>query len=233
MFSYENADEEAVYGDGILNLKVLKKEDEGNKNQFKVPDNSYLILDMGDRQTVKCGWDEVVTLYVEEFHHQWLNVFLNKVESVEKHRHLGMAIFRLSDLTSEIPVNWSDMIWMNINGWFVGNITVEVLYKAMAYTRIPTVSRSIQKAPVGTPKDGGLLVIIIHRADLSHVKHKHSSVTLLFHGELRKTPTMMSTTKPIWLQEFTFILEQPPTDEHLHIEVNDDSWMGLIPGKVQ
>ncbi|KAK9068969.1 hypothetical protein SSX86_013085 [Deinandra increscens subsp. villosa] len=45
--------------------------------------------------------------------------------------------------------------------------------------------------------------------------------------------SVMNTVYPIWLQQFTFILEQPPTDEKLHLEVINDSWTRLIPGKVK
>lgn len=49
---------------------------------------------------------------------------------------------------------------------------------------------------------------------------------------------MMNMRNPVWEQEFTFMLEQPPrSEEKLHFEVlnenNNNNWLtGLIRGKL-
>ncbi|CAI9260796.1 unnamed protein product [Lactuca saligna] len=47
---------------------------------------------------------------------------------------------------------------------------------------------AMQKAPVGTPEGGNLLVVIIHKGeDLEGKHHTHPSVCVLFHGEEKRT----------------------------------------------
>ncbi|KAI7737111.1 hypothetical protein M8C21_007420 [Ambrosia artemisiifolia] len=222
----------AIDGVGILNVKLLGIREYGEKNPSDVS-NDYLILDLShtsdDPQRVKVEGNEVFTLYVEKYFEQHLNIVVNKVESVNKHRYVGNASMKLRDVNPEIPQTfnlsmWDEPVW---DEKYVGDLKVEVLYKCLAYNdHIPTISRSDQKAPIGIPKDGGLLVVIIHSASSMRRRHQHTSIKLCINGELRNTPSMMNTWTPTWLQEFTFMLEQPPTNDKLHLEVinNDDSW---------
>ena len=44
--------------------------------------------------------------------------------------------------------------------------------------------------------------------------------------------SIKNATYPKWEEEFTFILEEPPTNEELHLEVISTPWRGLIYRKV-
>ncbi|MFS8001258.1 putative C2 domain-containing protein [Helianthus anomalus] len=246
----------AIHGAGILNVKVHTTTYHGENNPYHAPDH-YLILDICQRtyelhrvildmrqrtdepQRVKVEWNEVLTLFVEKFLEQDLKIHVIKVESVDKHRYLGNATMELRDLTPEIPETCKLYVRRcRIDNYCIGDLKVELLYKPLEYhDHIPTISRSVQRAPIGMPNDGGLLVIIIHDVSTMGRWHQNMSVTMSLGSKSINTPSMMDTWKPIWIQEFTFMLEQPPTNEKLHVEVTNiknDSWMGrLIFGKVR
>ncbi|XP_076957788.1 uncharacterized protein LOC143633352 [Bidens hawaiensis] len=243
----EKADAEAkakaIKRAGILNVKVLRTTDVGRENTFDAS-NLYFILyiDYGNElyepvnewyNKVNKEWNEDSTMYVENFDAQVLSIIVTEVESLEKHRQLGTTSIKLTDLTPEIPLICNLPVQ---DKKCLGHIKVEMLYEPSPYGVIKAIIEDVlslvQKAPEGTPKDGGLLVVIIHQALLTDKKYHHSAVTLRLHGELRRTPSMMNTSYPRWGQEFTFMLERPPTDENLHLEVVDKSksFIGLIPG---
>ncbi|KAK9059710.1 hypothetical protein SSX86_020414 [Deinandra increscens subsp. villosa] len=222
---------------GILNVKLVRTSKFGASTDAS---NHYLALCIdpsGPLQNMKktakynslnSEWIEEFNLYVEMFLDQRLIIHVNNVVSVQKHIHMGQAMMPLTDLTPEI-LHTCNLDVQDDQDRYVGNIEVEVLFKP---TNIEDVISCIQKLPTETPKGGGLLVIIIHRASLYHEKHIHSSVSLLFRGELRKTPFMMNTSRPMWQQEFIFMLEKPlRTNEKLHFDVINNSRMGRSPLK--
>ncbi|KAI3825646.1 hypothetical protein L1987_07174 [Smallanthus sonchifolius] len=206
---------------GILIVKVLGKNLIGCSNP-------YLVLYIKDRdplQNIKTTakyneasveWNEEFSLYVKDLDAQNLYILVNSMVSVNDHRRLGLGIMNLKNLTPRIPL----ICDLNVNGRhgdYIAELKVELFYKP---TNIEDVISLVPKAPIGTPKDGGLLIIIIHNAFLyNEIDQARSSVSLLFGSELRKTQSMMNTNRPMWLREFTFMLEQPPTDENLHFEV--------------
>ncbi|KAI3830201.1 hypothetical protein L1987_04335 [Smallanthus sonchifolius] len=183
LYIQENADAKAVVkGAGILNVKGLKTMDAQSENPFNAS-NHYLVLyinhyDPLQNKKTTAKYNEVnaeFTLYVKDVDTQSLSIVVNAIVSVEKHRQLGAATFKLTDLTPGMPLTFT------LPGYF----KVEVLYKP---TNIEDPLASVQKAPIWTPKDGGLLIIIIHGAYLLSEKNDaHSSVSLFFHGEIRKT----------------------------------------------
>ncbi|KAL6504760.1 Synaptotagmin-2 [Orobanche hederae] len=87
----------------------------------------------------------------------------------------------------------------------------------------------VQKAPQGTPDGGGLLAIIVHEAqDLEGKYHTNPSVRINFRGEEKKTKTMKKNRDPRWEEEFQFVLDEPPSNDRIHVEVVSTSKrMGL------
>ncbi|KVI05223.1 C2 calcium-dependent membrane targeting [Cynara cardunculus var. scolymus] len=112
-----------------------------------------------------------------------------------------------------------------------GQIVVELMYKPFGEDQMPTAIEEVsamQKAPVGTPDGGGLLVVIIHEGeDLEGKHHTNPSVRLLFKGEERRTRPMKKNRDPRWEEEFTFTLEEPPTNEKLHLEVESLGYVDI------
>ncbi|KAM0064760.1 putative C2 domain-containing protein [Helianthus debilis subsp. tardiflorus] len=221
---------QAVRRDGILTVKVLSITDLNN-NPFDAS-KQYLVFNISIgvyiqrkakyyEANAKCN--EEFTLYVNHLLENDLEIYVNNIVSVNKHCHLGKTCMKLIDLTPEIPCT-RKLPLFDVNDRKIGNLIVEVSYKP---NNIEDVISFVLKAPIGTPKDGGLLVIIIHGANVHQTKGP-SSVSLIFRGEVRKTKSMMNTYTPVWIQEFTFMLEQPPTDENVQFEVINDESMEPI-----
>ncbi|KAJ0952304.1 putative protein kinase RLK-Pelle-LRR-I-1 family [Helianthus annuus] len=217
----EKADEKAaVHREGILIVKVFR-----STARFDAK-NHYLILyvyPLTDHHplAVKAEWNEESTLYVEKFDGPELVILVNKVESQEKHCHVATARYKFSDLTPETKTPNVERRLDFYTG--AGDRRVEVLYNPSAYLAL---SRSILTAPVWTPKDGGLLIVRIHGAELFG-RSNCSCVQLFFRDEIRETPSMSNTSNPVWLQE-AFLLEQPPTNETLQLGVIDEVFLGQI-----
>lgn len=72
-----------------------------------------------------------------------------------------------------------------------GQLVVELTYKPFKEEDIPKgfeETKTVQKAPDGTPAGGGLLVVLIHEAqDVEGKHHTNPYVRILFRGEERKT----------------------------------------------
>nr|GMD02525.1 synaptotagmin-1-like isoform X1 [Ipomoea batatas] len=94
-------------------------------------------------------------------------------------------------------------------------------------------SGTIEKAPEGTPPGGGVLAVLIHEAeDVEGKHHTNPYVRIIFKGEEKKTKQVKKSRDPRWDEEFTFMLEKPPVDDKLHIEVVSTSMrIGILHPK--
>ncbi|KAJ8424861.1 hypothetical protein Cgig2_003148 [Carnegiea gigantea] len=73
---------------------------------------------------------------------------------------------------------------------------------------------------MGTPAGGGVLVVIVHEAqDVEGKHHTNPFARIIFRGEKRKTKTVKKNRDPRWDEKFQFIVEEPPINDKLHIEV--------------
>ncbi|CAH1424890.1 unnamed protein product [Lactuca virosa] len=237
---------------GMLNVKVVKAMKLKKKDLLGASD-PYAKLTLTDdklpskKTTVKHKnlnpeWNEEFNLVVKDPEVQTLEIMVFDWESVGKHDKMGMNRVPLKDLTPEEPKTLTLDLLKNMdpndshNDKSRGQIVVEVMYKPFGKDQIPTDVEEVsamQKAPVGTPEGGGLLVVIIHEGeDLEGKHHTNPSVRVLFQGEEKRTKPMKKTRDPRWEEEFTFTLEEPPTNEKMHIEVVSTSKrMGLIHPK--
>ncbi|KAL7587887.1 synaptotagmin-2 isoform X1 [Lactuca sativa] len=237
---------------GMLNVKVVKAMKLKKKDLLGASD-PYAKLTLTDdklpskKTTVKHKnlnpeWNEEFNLVVKDPEVQALEIMVFDWESVGKHDKMGMNRVPLKDLTPEEPKTLTLDLLKNMdpndshNDKSRGQIVVEVMYKPFGEDQMPTDVEEVsamQKAPVGTPEGGGLLVVIIHEGeDLEGKHHTNPSVRVLFHGEEKRTKPMKKTRDPRWEEEFTFTLEEPPTNEKMHIEVVSTSKrMGLIHPK--
>ncbi|CAN6568561.1 unnamed protein product [Malus baccata var. baccata] len=72
----------------------------------------------------------------------------------------------------------------------------------------------------GTLGGAGLLSVIIQGAENVEGKyHNNPYAILLFRGEQKKTQMLRKTRDPRWNEEFPFMLDEPPLNEKVHIEV--------------
>ncbi|KAI3778524.1 hypothetical protein L2E82_07886 [Cichorium intybus] len=237
---------------GMLNVKVIKAMKLKKKDLLGASD-PYAKLKLTDdklpskKTTVKHKnlnpeWNEEFNLVVKDPEVQLLEVEVFDWESVGKHDKMGINHVPLKDLKPEESKTLTLELLKNMdpndhhNDKSRGQIVVEVTYKPFGDDQMPTDVEEVsamQKAPVGTPEGGGLLVVIIHEGeDLEGKHHTNPSVRILFHGEEKRTRPMKKNRDPRWEEEFTFTLEEPPMNEKMHIEVVSTSKrMGLIHPK--
>nr|XP_043625745.1 synaptotagmin-1-like [Erigeron canadensis] len=223
---------------GILNVKVLKGLELYIENPYvilKLRNLRDQLIPSMKKTAIRYGykkrdpyWNEEFTLYVE-YPDQPLEIWVEIHEQVGRIKDL---IF--SNITSGSPQTRKIRLFNVKDGrhggsYLQGKIMVEIMYIPCSYYTAFEDICPLQKAPTGTPKGGGLLLVIIHEAiDLQSSYHSNPYASLLFRGELRKTVPIKKTSYPKWQEEFTFVLEQPPTEEKLHLEVISTPWMGII-----
>ncbi|CAA0841136.1 Synaptotagmin-2 [Striga hermonthica] len=237
---------------GILNVNVIRAIKLKKKDLLGASD-PYVKLKLSDdklpskKTTVKHKnlnpeWNEEFTFVVKDPETQVLDLTVYDWEQVGSHDKMGLNVVPLKDLTPDEPKVVTLDLLKNLNPDDVqneksrGQLVVEVNYKPFKDNEISTNvddPNEVQKAPEGTPEGGGLLVIIIHEAqDLEGKNHTNPSVRVLFRGEEKKTKVVKKNRDPRWEEEFQFMLDEPPTNDRVHIEVVSTSKrMGLIHPK--
>ncbi|CAA7399669.1 unnamed protein product [Spirodela intermedia] len=226
---------------GILHVKVvralkLKKKDLLGKS------DPYVKLKLTEEKlpakktTVKHSnlnpeWNEEFNLVVKDPSTQTLELIVYDWEQVGKHEKMGVNVVPLKDLTPDEPKTLTLELLKNMdpndpqNEKARGQVIVEVTYKPFKEEELENVSENqdvnvVEKAPEGTPSTGGLLVVIVHEAqDLEGKHHTNPFVRLLFRGEEKKTKHVKKNRDPRWEEEFTFMCEEPPVNDRIHVEV--------------
>jgi len=91
---------------------------------------------------------------------------------------------------------------------------------------------AVERAPEGTPRGGGLLVVIVHSGQELETKHgvPTAYVKLKYRHHEVKTKPVKKNDSPEWEERFQFILQEPPTGDTLHVEVKskDSDMLGKI-----
>ncbi|XP_022144263.1 synaptotagmin-2 [Momordica charantia] len=237
---------------GILHVKVLRAMKLKKKDLFGASD-PYLKLKLTEdklpskKTTVKHTnlnpiWNEEFTFVVKDPESQALELILYDWEQVGKHEKMGMNVVPLKELTPEESKEITLDVLKNMdpndtqNEKSRGQLVLELLYKPFKDDEAPKDvddDDTIQKAPDGTPAGGGLLVVIIHQAeDVEGKHHTNPYVRLLFRGEEKKTKHVKKNRDPRWDEEFQFMLEEPPVNDRLHVEVHStSSRIGLLHPK--
>ncbi|KAK4794057.1 hypothetical protein SAY86_012051 [Trapa natans] len=187
-------------------------------------------------------WNEEFRLVVKDPESQALELIVYDWEQVGKHEKMGMNVIPLKELKPEEPKELTLNLLKNMNPNDVqnekqrGELVVQLVYKPFKGDEIPEDaedSNAVEKAPEGTPTGGGLLVVIIHEAqDVEGKHHTNPYVRLLFRGEEKKTKTVKKNRRPRWDTEFQFMLDEPPTNDRIHLEVvSSSSRLGLLHPK--
>ncbi|GAA0139336.1 membrane trafficking regulatory protein [Lithospermum erythrorhizon] len=237
---------------GTLNVKVVRAIKLKKKDLMGSSD-PYVKLKLSDdklpskKTTVKQKnldpeWNEEFSLVVKDPETQILDLSVYDWEKVGSHDKMGINVVPLKDLTAEETKVLTLDLLKNLNPNDAqneksrGQIVVEVTYKPFQGDQLPTNvedSSVVPKAPEGTPEGGGLLVVIVHEAeDLEGKYHTNPSVRMLFKGEEKRTTKIKKNRDPRWDEEFQFMLEEPPTNERIHVEVVSTSKrIGLLHPK--
>ncbi|KGN61930.1 synaptotagmin-1 isoform X1 [Cucumis sativus] len=237
---------------GILHVKVVKAMNLRKKDLLGASD-PYMKLKLTDdklpskKTSVKHNnlnpeWNEEFKLVVRDPESQALELHVYDWEQIGKHDKMGMNVVPLKDLPpDEVKVltlalrkkTDSDGIE---NEKDHGQVVVELKYRPFKEDEIPKgfeEMHAVPKAPDGTPAGGGLLVVIIHEAeDVEGKHHTNPFVRIYFRGDKKKTKRVKKNRDPRWEEEFHFALDEPPTNDKLHIEViSTSSKIGLLHPK--
>ncbi|XP_011083585.1 synaptotagmin-2 [Sesamum indicum] len=236
---------------GILHVNVVRAMKLRKKDLLGASD-PYVKLKLSEdklpskKTTVKHKnlnpeWNEEFTFVVKDPEAQALELVVYDWEQVGSHDKMGLNVIPLKDLTPEEPKTITLELLKNLNPDDVqneksrGQLVVEINYKPFKDNELPADvedADSVQKAPEGTPEGGGLLVIIVHEAqDLEGKNHTNPSARILFRGEERKTKVVKKNRDPRWEEEFQFMLDEPPTNDRVHVEVLSTSKRSLLHAK--
>lgn len=237
---------------GILHVKVVKAMNLKKKDLLGASD-PYVKLKLTEdklpskKTTVKQRnlnpeWNEEFNFVVKDPQSQALDIAVYDWEQIGTNERMGINIVPLKDLTPEEPKVLTLDLLKTLkpddpqNAKSRGQIVLEVMYKPFTDEEMPNEvdeSGEVEKAPEGTPAGGGLLVVIVHEAqDLEGKHHTNPFVRLLFKGEERKTKVVKKNRDPRWEEDFQFMLEEPPTNDKLHVEVFSNSTrIGLLHPK--
>ncbi|KAI5655958.1 hypothetical protein M9H77_24751 [Catharanthus roseus] len=237
---------------GILNVKVVRAMKLKKKDLLGASD-PYVKLKLSEdklpskkttvrHKNLNPEWNEEFTFAVKDPECQVLDISVYDWEQVGSHDKMGVNIVRLNELAPEEPKALILDLLKNLNANDAqneksrGQIVLEVMYKPFGEDEMPNnieVSNEVQKAPEGTPDGGGVLVVIVHEAqDLEGKHHVNPSVRLFFRGEEKRTKPVKRNKDPRWEEEFQFTLEEPPTNDRIHVEVvSVSSRMGLLHPK--
>ncbi|WCJ35077.1 Calcium-dependent lipid-binding (CaLB domain) family protein [Euphorbia peplus] len=237
---------------GILTVKVVKAM-KLKKKDFLGASDPYVKLKLTEdklpskKTTVKHRnlnpeWNEEFHMVVKDPESQALEIIVYDWEQIAKHDKMGVNVVPLKELTPEEPKVFTLDLLKNMdpndpqNEKARGQIVVELMYKPFKEDEIPndiSDPNAVEKAPEGTPATGGLFVIIVHEAqEVEGKHHTNPSVRILFKGEERKTKVVKKNRSPRWDEEFQFMLEEPPINDRLHVEVvSTSSRMGLLHPK--
>ncbi|MBA0691535.1 hypothetical protein Goari_009157 [Gossypium aridum] len=237
---------------GILDVTVVKAVKLQRKDLLGKSD-PYVKLNLREEKvafkktTVKRSnlnpeWNEEFSFVIKDPATQVLELRVYDWDQVGTHEEMGLNVVPLKDLTPDEPKVLTLVLLKTLNPNDPqndkprGQLVIELVYKPFKEDEmLDNIDDSgmMEKAPEGTPAGGGLLVIIVHEAqDLEGKYHTNPHVRLLFKGEERKTKRIKKNRDPRWDEEFQFRLEEPPTNDRLHVEVySTSSRIGLLHSK--
>ncbi|XP_057824972.2 synaptotagmin-2 isoform X2 [Cryptomeria japonica] len=225
---------------GMLNVKVigasnLKKMDILGKS------DPYVKLKLtGDKlqskkTSVKMNnlnpeWNEAFNFVVKDPGSQVLELYAYDWDKVGAHDKIGMQIVPLKYLTAYESKRFKLDLLRSMdpndphNKKPRGQITAELTYNPFKEDEnsfnVDDSGIAVDKPPEGVPEGGGLLVVTAHSAeDLEGKHHTNPYAQLIFMGEKRKTQPLKKNRDPRWEQDFEFMLEGPPVNEKLHVDV--------------
>ncbi|KAM3376815.1 synaptotagmin-1 [Capsicum galapagoense] len=187
-------------------------------------------------------WDEEFNMVVKDPESQALELSVYDWEQIGTHDKMGMNVIPLKDLTpDESKIMTLDLL-KNMdandaqNDKDRGQIMVELTYKPFKEDELLKDiedNDAAHKVLEGTPPGGGVLMIMVHEAqDVEGKHHTNPYVRIIFKGEERKTKQVKKNRDPRWEEEFTFVLEEAPVNDRVHMEVVSSSTrIGLLHPK--
>ncbi|XP_022139044.1 synaptotagmin-3-like isoform X2 [Momordica charantia] len=183
-------------------------------------------------------WNEKFKLIVNDPKSQVLQLQVYDWDKVGGHDRLGMQLVPLNllppfetkelvlDLLKNTDVNNSQ------NKKPRGKLVVELMFAPFreesmkllenSNSDVKNEGRSNGELEIENQTSGGagvLSVTIQGAQDVEGEKHNNPYAVIHFRGEKKKTKMIKKTRDPLWNEEFPFMLEEPPIQEKIHIEV--------------
>lgn len=223
----------------MLHVKVIKATDLKKKDMLGKSDPYVKLKLTGEKlpskkTKVKASnlnpeWNEEFNFVVKDPESQVLELTVYDWEKVGSHEKMGMQAYHLKELTPSetrsVTLNLLKTLDPNDpqNIKPRGQIMLEMTYNPFKEDENLPVDEDdsvVEKAPEGAPAGGGLLVVrVIEAEDVEGKHHTNPYARLLLKGEERKTKPIKKNRDPRWDQEFEFMLEDPPVNDKLHVEV--------------
>ncbi|KAK6929180.1 C2 domain [Dillenia turbinata] len=181
-------------------------------------------------------WNENFKLIVKDPESQVLQLRVYDWDKVGAHDRLGMQLVPLNLLTPNETKEFKLELLKNSNindphnKKSRGQLVVELTYNPFkqdhdwfsgpldGYKKMESQINRISDS--GPNSVGGVLLVTIQGAeDVEGEGHNNPYALILFRGEKKKTKRIKRTRDPIWNEEFQFMLEEPPLEEKIRIEV--------------
>eukprot|EP00250_Pteridium_aquilinum_P006946 c16764_g1_i2 orf=140-1756(+) len=215
----------------VLNGRHLRRADVMGKS------DPYVKISLGEKtlskktqvkkNTLNPDWNESHTLVVQDPSGQVLELHVFDWDKVSSHDKLGMQVIPLASLVPEEPKTLILDLRKNMddndpsNQKSRGQITVEVLYMPFREDDIVPEEDEEERAPEGTPHGGGLLIVVVHKAeDLEGKHHTNPYAKVVYKGQEYKTKPLKKTRDPRWPDgKFEILCNEPPINDRIRIEV--------------
>ncbi|EPS74285.1 hypothetical protein M569_00465 [Genlisea aurea] len=241
---------------GVLHVKVLRAANLKKKDLLGASD-PYVKLKLTEtkapskKTTVKYKnlnpeWNEEFTMVVKDPQTQVLELTVYDWEQIGKHDKMGLNAVPLKDL----PPDETKLVALDLlkkmdpndpeNEKNRGQVELELTYKPFKEEEEEEDDAENESENSGLgegrsiiPEGGGVLVITVHEAeDVEGKHHTNPYARIIFRGEERKTKQVKKNRDPRWEEEFTFVLDEAPSKENLHVEVLSTSTkIGLLHPK--
>nr|TKW23061.1 hypothetical protein SEVIR_4G269000v2 [Setaria viridis] len=192
---------------GILHVKVIRAMNLLKMDLLGKSDPYVKMRLSGERlpskkTTVKMSnlnpeWNEHFKFIVKDPGTQLLELHMFDWEKVKMHDKLGMQVIPLRLLT---PYESRE------------DSTASVASDGEGIA-------SARREADGDSSGGVLLVSVENAEDVEGKRHTNPYAEVLFRGERKKTKVIRKTRDPRWSEEFQFMLDEPPVEDKIHIEV--------------
>ncbi|OQU76927.1 hypothetical protein SORBI_3010G236100 [Sorghum bicolor] len=223
---------------GILHVKVIKALNL-LKMDFLGKSDPYVKMRLsGERlpwkkTSVKMSnlnpeWNEHFRFIVKDPDTQVLELHMFDWEKVKMHDKLGMQVIPLRLLTPyESKLFTLDLVRsMNPNDpqnkKNRGKLIVELTFDPFREDNMSSDGEgnaSVRREADGECSGGVLLVSVENAEDVEGKRHTNPYAEVLFRGERKKTKVIRKTRDPRWSEEFQFMVDEPPVEDKIHIEV--------------
>nr|KJB73544.1 hypothetical protein B456_011G238500 [Gossypium raimondii] len=231
---------------GILHVKVVRAQKLLKKDILGTSD-PYVKLNLsGERlpskkttikkRNLNPEWNEKFKLIVKDPGSQVLQLQVFDWDKVGNHDRLGMQFVPLKFLTPYETKEFKLDLLKHTDSYDPqdkkqrGKIVVELMYAPFradsgkldgtqdGYSRKESgFDRTSDSEVFG---GAGLLSVLIQGAeDVEGERHNNPYAVVFFRGETKRTKMIKRTRDPVWNEEFHYMLEEPPLNEKIHIEV--------------